>query len=179
MLGESTRSELKASIASYPDFPTPGIDFKDIAPVLADGQLFGDAVRGMCAALVDEAVAFDAVVAVSRGFFFGAPIASHLRGLIPVRKPGKLPGVVDAFEYTCEYATGVLEIHRDVIRPDGRYLVLERLARDRRHRLGGGRPRQGAGRGRRGLQLLRRALVPERERSAGRRARVVAAHVLR
>jgi adenine phosphoribosyltransferase len=129
LLDEPARVALKGSIASYPDFPTPGIDFKDIAPVLADGEQFGAVIRAMCAGLASEGVDFDAILAIeSRGFIFGAAIASHLdRGLILVRKPGKLPGPVATFDYTCEYATGVLEVHRDAIHPGGRYLVLDDL----------------------------------------------------
>jgi adenine phosphoribosyltransferase len=119
---------VRQRLGSVPDFPVPGIDFKDITPVLADGEAFASLI----AELRDRARALgeiDGVLAIeSRGFVFGAPLASELRsGLILVRKPGKLPGENDSFAYTCEYRSGMLEVRPGAIQPGKRYLVVDDL----------------------------------------------------
>jgi adenine phosphoribosyltransferase len=116
---------LKAAIRDIPDFPIPGIGFKDITPVLADPVLFGLAIDGVCDAL--GSIPFDRILAVeSRGFLLGAAIAARLdSGVILVRKPGKLPGDVDRFGYTCEYCAGDLEVCRGALRPGLNYLVVD------------------------------------------------------
>jgi adenine phosphoribosyltransferase len=120
-------SLLKESIVSIPDFPIAGINFKDITPLLADPALFPLAIDELYKLMSSWEV--DAVVAIeSRGFIVGAPLADRLRaGLIPVRKPGKLPGGKDCFSYTCEYSTGTLEVRENAIREGGRYLVVDDL----------------------------------------------------
>lgn len=128
MASTSALSEqLKMNIVSVPDFPVDGIDFKDITPLLEDGEKFASAIDGLVAGLTGEVGDFDTVLAVeSRGFVFGAPVASRLRrGLALVRKPGKLPGAPDRFAYTCEYCSGTLEIRRGAVVPPCRYLVLD------------------------------------------------------
>ena len=129
LVDDSLQAALKDAIETVPDFPTPGIAFKDIGPLLADGEKFGAVIAGLRECLDRARITFDGVLAVeSRGFIFGAPLASSLqRGLILVRKPGKLPGAVDAFGYSCEYATGTLEVRRGAIRPGGAYLVVDDL----------------------------------------------------
>jgi adenine phosphoribosyltransferase len=116
---------LKAAIRDIPDFPKPGIVFKDITPVLSDPDLFRRTTRAMAAPFADSAVSY--VVGVeSRGFILGAPVALELgAGFIPVRKPGKLPYRTTAAEYALEYGTDRLEIHADAHAPDARVLVVD------------------------------------------------------
>jgi adenine phosphoribosyltransferase len=116
---------LKRAIRDVPDFPKPGIVFKDITPVLADAELFRETTEAMAAPFIDAKIS--AVVGVeSRGFIFGAPIALLLgAGFTPVRKPGKLPHRTAAAEYALEYGTDRLEIHADACRPDARVLVVD------------------------------------------------------
>ncbi len=119
--------ELKDYIRDVPDFPEPGILFKDITPMLANPQAFGlaiDSLEGLF-----KAVDFDAIVAVeSRGFLFGAPLADRLKKpIIPVRKPGKLPAATHATEYALEYGTNTMEIHVDGISKNDRVLLLDDL----------------------------------------------------
>jgi adenine phosphoribosyltransferase len=143
---------LKATIRDVPDFPKPGIVFKDITPVLSDRDLFRRATQAMAAPFATDDVSY--VVGVeSRGFILGAPVAIELgAGFIPVRKPGKLPHRTTAAEYALEYGTDSLEIH------------------DRRH--GVGHVPTGRGAWRRGgrLLVLDRALVPAGAEGAGRPA---------
>ena len=118
---------LKARIRDVPDFPKPGIVFKDITPLLGDGPLFRDAV----ALLSERARARrpDLIVAIeSRGFMFGAPVAAELGvGFVPVRKPGKLPYKTSRIEYALEYGTDALEMHHDALSQGARVLVVDDL----------------------------------------------------
>ncbi len=119
--------ELKDYIRDVPDFPEPGILFKDITPMLANPQAFGLAIDSL--ERLFKAVDFDAIVAVeSRGFLFGAPLADRLKKpIIPVRKPGKLPAATHATEYALEYGTNTMEIHVDGISKNDRVLLLDDL----------------------------------------------------
>jgi adenine phosphoribosyltransferase len=116
---------LKGAIRDIPDFPKPGIVFKDITPVLSDGELFRRTTEALAAPFADARVSY--VVGVeSRGFILGAPVALALgAGFIPVRKPGKLPYRTAAAEYALEYGTDRLEIHADAHQPDARVLVVD------------------------------------------------------
>lgn len=107
------------------DYPTPGVMFRDITPLLGDRAAFGRAVDDLVTCLHDLEV--DRVVGVeSRGFIIAAPIAYRLRaGFVPVRKAGKLPWAVAREEYELEYGSDRLEIHRDAIHPDERILVVD------------------------------------------------------
>lgn len=118
---------LKDYIRDIPDFPEPGIIFKDITPLLADPRAFDHAVSQLARDCRD--VDFDVIVAVeSRGFIFGAPLARELgKPLVPVRKAGKLPADTHAVEYDLEYGSNILEIHRDGISPGQRALVIDDL----------------------------------------------------
>ena len=109
-------------IRDIPDFPKPGILFKDITPLLADAAAFADATRAMADPFADAGVTH--VVAIeSRGFILGGPIAQRLdAGFIPVRKPGKLPSKTRREQYDLEYGTDAVEIHADAA--DGRARVL-------------------------------------------------------
>ncbi|MCS6801850.1 MAG: adenine phosphoribosyltransferase [Chloroflexota bacterium] len=116
-----------ALVRDIPDFPQPGIVFKDITPILADPAAFREAIRAMTEPWQQRGI--DRVVGVeSRGFIFGAPIALALNaGFVPVRKVGKLPHETIAQEYTLEYGTATLEIHKDAIRRGERVLIIDDL----------------------------------------------------
>ena len=112
-------------LRDVPDFPRPGIVFKDITPVLADGDAFAAAVADLAAPW--RAAPPDAVAGIeSRGFILGAALALSLRcGFVPVRKPGKLPARTLAQEYQLEYGSDRLEIHADALPPGARVLVVD------------------------------------------------------
>lgn len=120
-----TMTSLAERIRNVPDFPIPGVQFKDITTLLKDGAAFREALSYF----VDRyrGTAIDAIVAVeSRGFIIGAPLAYELRaGLIPIRKPGKLPAETMQIAYELEYGTNVLEIHRDALRPGQRVVIVD------------------------------------------------------
>jgi len=117
--------DLKRAIREVPDFPKPGIGFKDITPILLDAGLFGRAVDLMTAPYAESRIS--RVVSIeSRGFIFGAPIALRLRaGLVPIRKPGKLPAATQRVEYALEYGTDALEMHHDAVERGDRVLVVD------------------------------------------------------
>ena len=119
--------DLREYIRDIPDFPEPGILFRDITPLLGNPQAF-DFVLDQLARASGEAD-FDVIVAVeSRGFIFGAPLARELgKPLVPVRKAGKLPADTYAVEYDLEYGSSVMEIHTDSIVPGQRALVIDDL----------------------------------------------------
>lgn len=107
--------ELLRYIRDVPDFPEPGIIFKDITPLLADAKAFRRAIDGMASA-VDRSGAEIVAGIEARGFVFAAPIAAILGlGFVPVRKAGKLPHETIGQEYALEYGTAVVEVHRDGI----------------------------------------------------------------
>jgi adenine phosphoribosyltransferase len=117
--------EIRAAIRDVPDFPKPGIMFRDITPLLANPTLFARTTAAMAAPYRDKGITH--VVAIeSRGFLLGAPVAQHLKaGLIPVRKPRKLPWKTAAVEYALEYGTDRLEIHADACDPGARVLIVD------------------------------------------------------
>lgn len=114
-------------IRDIPDFPKPGILFKDITPLLADPSGLALAVEFMANPFRTQNV--DIVVgAESRGFIFGTAIAQSLScGFVPVRKPGKLPSERKSITYALEYGTDTLEIHQDAIQPGQRVLMVDDL----------------------------------------------------
>ena len=118
---------LKDYIRDIPDFPEPGILFRDITPLLAAPDAFGQTIEELAARCRESD--FDVVVAVeSRGFIFGAPLARKLgKPLVPVRKAGKLPAETHSVEYDLEYGSNVLEIHADGIAPGQRALIIDDL----------------------------------------------------
>jgi adenine phosphoribosyltransferase len=117
--------DLRRAIRDVRDFPKPGILFKDVTPVLLDVALFKQAVKSMSDPYRDARVS--RVVSIeSRGFLFGAPIALALgAGLVPIRKPGKLPAATQRVEYALEYGTDALEMHHDAVQPGDRVLVVD------------------------------------------------------
>jgi adenine phosphoribosyltransferase len=123
--GEPVADAVRRTIRDIPDFPKPGILFKDITPVLLDAALFARSTAAMAAPFAGAGISH--VVAIeSRGFILGAPVAQALRAaFVPVRKPGKLPGRVVREEYALEYGTDALEMHADALVGATRVLVVD------------------------------------------------------
>lgn len=119
---------LKALIRDVPDFPRPGILFRDITTLLKDGRRFQDAIDNMVA-LVKTLGPVDLVVGIeSRGFVLGTPLALRLgTGFVPVRKKGKLPAETYQVTYDLEYGTDTLEMHRDAVTAGARVLIADDL----------------------------------------------------
>lgn len=118
---------VKACIRDIPDFPKPGIIFKDITTVIKDPQAFRRTVDFITNEFKDAGIDYVAGIE-SRGFIFGAPVAINLgAGLVVVRKPGKLPAEVEKMEYELEYGTDCVEIHKDAIEPGKRVLLIDDL----------------------------------------------------
>jgi adenine phosphoribosyltransferase len=127
VVNEALSKRLEDAIRDIPDFPKPGVVFKDITPVLLDPQLFdetvGELARWTSAWKVSKVIGVDA-----RGFLFAAPVANRLRlGLVPVRKMGKLPHRTEREAYELEYGSAELEIHVDAIQPGERIAVIDDL----------------------------------------------------
>ncbi len=120
-------SHLMSLVRDIPDFPKPGILYRDITPLLADPKGFHIALDALAHRFTGERV--DAVVGVeSRGFIFGAALAARLNAsFVPVRKPGKLPHVVDRVSYSLEYGESELEMHRDALVEGAQVLVVDDL----------------------------------------------------
>ena len=112
-------------IREIPDFPKPGIVFKDITPMLGNSRVFRAVIDRLAEAFVGRSI--DTVAAAeARGFIFGAPLALALgAGFVPIRKPGKLPYATLALEYKLEYGTDRLEMHNDALGPGRRVLLLD------------------------------------------------------
>ena len=116
---------LRSRIVDVPDFPEPGVVFKDITPLLGDHTAFAGAVDALVATSgrgsVDKVAGLEA-----RGFLLGAPVAYQLgAGLVPVRKAGKLPGATVGEHYALEYGTAQIEVHADAFAPGERVLVVD------------------------------------------------------
>ncbi|MBU2979817.1 adenine phosphoribosyltransferase [Alteromonas sp. C1M14] len=122
-----TAEYIKSVVKSVPDYPKPGIVFRDVTSVLEDHKAFSACIS----LLVDkyQGMAFDKVAGTeARGFLFGAPLAIELGlGFIPVRKPNKLPREVVSETYELEYGMDTLEIHKDAIEPGDRVLLIDDL----------------------------------------------------
>ncbi len=119
--------DLKKFIRDIPDFPKPGILFRDITPLLQSPKAFRAAVRRLAERYEGKKV--DKVLCVeSRGFLFGAPLALKLGvGLVIVRKPGKLPWKTRSVKYALEYGTDVIEMHQDAVLPGERVVIVDDL----------------------------------------------------
>jgi adenine phosphoribosyltransferase len=122
-----TPSEIERAIRNIPDFPKPGIQFKDITPVLADARLFSGAIDLLTEkhrpGTVDAVVGIDA-----RGFIFAAAAATKLHaGFVPVRKKGKLPYQTHEQDYALEYGTATVAIHVDALKPGSHVLLIDDL----------------------------------------------------
>jgi adenine phosphoribosyltransferase len=117
--------DLRGMIRVIPDFPKPGVSFKDITPILKDAAAFKDAIDTLAGALKD--VDFDLIVSPeARGFMFGAALAYRMgKGFVPVRKAGKLPFECVQGTYNLEYGVDTLQMHKDAVRPGQKVVVLD------------------------------------------------------
>jgi adenine phosphoribosyltransferase len=126
-MSEVTEIDLRRHIRDIPDFPKPGILFRDITPLLASPVALRESIRQLadrCRALRPDVV----VAAEARGFIFATPLAIELGvGFVPVRKPGKLPFDTHAFHYELEYGTDTLEMHTDGVLDQQRVLIVDDL----------------------------------------------------
>ncbi|MEP6809736.1 MAG: adenine phosphoribosyltransferase [Chthoniobacterales bacterium] len=126
-MSDELLADIRAAIRDVPDFPKPGIVFKDITPVLLDGPLFRSAIDlflKRCRTLqIDKIVCIDA-----RGFLFGSAVAYEMGlGLIPIRKKGKLPYKCESAAYTLEYGEAEMEMHIDSVEPGERLVLIDDL----------------------------------------------------
>lgn len=119
--------QLSDYIASIPDFPEPGVTFRDITPLLQDAAGLCAAIDRILAQLND--IEFDLIAGPeSRGFIFGVPVAyAAKKGFIPIRKAGKLPRETLSMEYELEYGTAVIEMHKDAICPGQKVVIVDDL----------------------------------------------------
>jgi adenine phosphoribosyltransferase len=122
-----TAADLAAAVRNIPDFPQPGIQFKDITPILGDARLFAASVELLTANVVPGSV--DAVVGIdARGFIFAAAAAFKLHaGFVPVRKKGKLPYLTHEETYALEYGASTVAIHVDALKPGSRVMIIDDL----------------------------------------------------
>jgi len=122
-----TAAEITAAIRNVPDFPKPGIQFKDITPVLADARLFAGAIDLLTENFTPGSI--DAVVGIdARGFIFAAAAATKLKaGFVPVRKKGKLPFATIEQDYALEYGHATVALHTDALKPGARVLLVDDL----------------------------------------------------
>jgi len=118
-------SSLRELVRDIPDWPKPGIIFRDITPLLAAPDAFAATVDALAAPFADEPI--DKVLGIeARGFVFAAPVAYRRgAGFVPVRKAGKLPWELEREEYSLEYGTDLLEVHRDAVLPGERVLIVD------------------------------------------------------
>ncbi len=127
--GDAARDALKRLVVDVPDFPEPGVVFKDISPLLADHAGFTAVIEALAAVGRDESgrVVVDKVVGMeARGFILAAPVALSLGcGFVPVRKAGKLPRETHAVSYALEYGEATLELHTDAVAPGERVLLVD------------------------------------------------------
>jgi adenine phosphoribosyltransferase len=121
--GDELAKLITSLVRDVPDYPQPGVVFKDITPLLADGPAFAAVVEGLAAVYgpVDKVAGIEA-----RGFILAAPVACRLgAGFVPIRKKGKLPGATFAQEYELEYGTATVEVLTDAFEPSERVLVID------------------------------------------------------
>jgi adenine phosphoribosyltransferase len=126
-MSDERRTLLKAMIRDIPDFPKPGIVFKDITPMLADAKCLGVAIDLIAESWIGQGVTH--VIGIeSRGFIFGAPVAARLSaGFVPVRKPGKLPHKSDRVSYALEYGSDAVEMHVDALDERSKVVIVDDL----------------------------------------------------
>lgn len=119
--------ELKKYIRDVPDFPKPGIVFKDITPILQNGEIFNQVIKKLAERYQNREI--DRIVGIeSRGFIFGAPLAYALnKGFVLVRKNGKLPWKTVRWDYELEYGTDTIEMHQDAIQKGDKILIVDDL----------------------------------------------------
>ncbi|HWF19133.1 MAG TPA: adenine phosphoribosyltransferase [Verrucomicrobiae bacterium] len=126
-LTQPTPADIERAIRNIPDFPKPGIQFKDITPVLADPRLFAGSIDLLTAGYKPGTI--DAIVGIdARGFIFAAAAALRLEaGFVPVRKKGKLPYQTHEQNYDLEYGANAIAIHIDAVKPGSRVLLIDDL----------------------------------------------------
>jgi len=126
-LSRPTVADIECAIRNVPDFPKPGIQFKDITPVLADARLFSGSIDLLTEKFTPGSV--DAVVGIdARGFIFAAAAAVKLQaGFVPIRKRGKLPYQTHEQQYNLEYGSAIVAVHVDALRPGSRVLLIDDL----------------------------------------------------
>ena len=126
-MNEQQLAQLQAAIKTIPDYPKPGILFRDVTSLLDDAEAFSLTMDLLISKYKDQG--FTKVVGTeARGFLFGAPLALALGlGFVPVRKPGKLPRETISQSYQLEYGEDVLEIHADALTPDDKVLIIDDL----------------------------------------------------
>lgn len=122
---ETLRARLAARVRDVPDFPSPGVLFKDITPLLADAAAFGDCVDALAAPW--RGAGLDAICGIeARGFIFGAALARALGvGFVPLRKAGKLPAATRGVDFGLEYGQARLEVHEDAFTPGAHVLIVD------------------------------------------------------
>lgn len=126
-MAQPSSFDLKAYIRSIPDFPKPGILFRDITPLLGNAEAFAEAIRQMADAVRDLGIQ-QIAAAEARGFLFASALALELgTGLVPIRKPGKLPYDTISHSYDLEYGTDTLQIHADAVQQGAKVLVVDDL----------------------------------------------------
>ncbi len=117
--------DLKQFIRDVPDFPEPGVVFRDITPLLQDPDAFGYVIRNLADRFRDRNIETVAGIE-ARGFIFGAPLALELGvSFVPIRKKGKLPSATSRVEYDLEYGTETMEIHQDGVLPGSKVLIAD------------------------------------------------------
>lgn len=128
-MAATLQTRLESAIRSVPDFPKPGIQFKDITPIFLDAKLCDEIAENIINNFLHNHGKVDAVCAIeSRGFFIGILIANKLQiPLFPVRKAGKLPSKTKSYTYELEYGSATLEIHTDVVKPNWNVMVHDDL----------------------------------------------------
>jgi adenine phosphoribosyltransferase len=127
MTSSSASPDLRRWIRDIPDFPKPGILFRDLTPLMRDPVGWRETVRQL--AEITERLKPDLIVGIeSRGFIVGTSLATALGlGFVPVRKPGKLPGEVHGVDYELEYGSATVELHTDAVKPGHRVLLIDDL----------------------------------------------------
>ena len=116
-----------AHVRDVPDYPQPGVVFKDITPLLADAKAFNEVIDGLASTFGSGTGYVDKVAGIeARGFILAAPVACRVgAGFVPVRKKGKLPAATFAQEYELEYGSATLEVHQDAFAPGERVLIID------------------------------------------------------
>lgn len=126
-MNKNTLDLIKASIKTVPDYPKPGIMFRDVTSLLEDSEAFAASIQMMVEKFKDQGIT-KIVGTEARGFIFGAPLALALgTGFVPVRKPGKLPRERISQDYQLEYGTDTLEIHVDALCSEDKVLIVDDL----------------------------------------------------
>ena len=119
--------DFESLIASIPDYPKPGVVFKDITPLMSDAEGFAAVIKALADPFRDAGVT-KVIGAEARGFMVGAPVAVELgAGFVPARKPGKLPRETIEEEYDLEYGTDVLQVHCDAVGPGDKVVIVDDL----------------------------------------------------